>query len=46
MTIEFIPYNKRFLSEMTQTWNDILIDGEAFPGEDLFNTEDFKLMLL
>ncbi len=30
MTIEFIPYNKRFLSEMTQTWNDILIDGEAF----------------
>lgn len=46
MTIEFIPYDKRFLSKMTQTWNDILIDGEAFPGEDLFNTEGFELMLL
>lgn len=46
MVITFKKYDKQYLKEMTNTWNDIIEDGVAFPGEDLYSSENFEKMLM
>lgn len=45
MNITFKNYNQNYLSEMTKTWNDIIEEGVAFPGEELYTPEEFEKML-
>lgn len=46
MEITFIPYDSKYLSKMTEMWNDILEDGLAFPGLDLYADKEFEHYLL
>lgn len=45
MKITFEKYERLYLEEMTQTWNEILEDGVAFPGEEFYSAADFEKML-
>ena len=48
MNIEFRKYQPlpNEIKEMMRMWNDILIDGVAFPGLELYNDESFRDMLI
>lgn len=41
MDITFQPFCEKDLVAMKDIWNDILIDGIAFPGTELYGEEDF-----
>ncbi|GAA5422127.1 GNAT family N-acetyltransferase [Tetragenococcus halophilus] len=38
----FENYQRKYLAQMTKVWNDVLKDGDAFPGEELFTEEEFE----
>lgn len=42
MTITFRNYQDEDIPQMCEIWNDILIDGMAFPGETLFDKVTFS----
>ncbi len=44
--IQFKDYNDKDIELMKDAWNDVLEDGVAFPGLDLFDTSSFKEYLL
>jgi len=44
--IEFKDFNNNDLELMKDAWNDVLEDGIAFPGLDMFDTDSFKDYLL
>ena len=39
---EFVNYTQVNIETLTEIWNDILTDGVAFPGLDLYSNEDFE----
>lgn len=41
----FRAYEKNDVPKMTEIWNAILRDGEAFPGETMLTEKDFEQML-
>lgn len=45
MNITFKAYKKEDIRFLKDIWNDILVDGVAFPGETLFEEEEFEKML-
>ncbi|MFC3748158.1 GNAT family N-acetyltransferase [Paenibacillus sp. GCM10012306] len=45
MNITFQSYKKDDIGLMVDIWNDILVDGVAFPGEDLYTESEFEDML-
>lgn len=42
INITFTNYQPKYLTEMTNIWNDILQEGNAFPGIELFNEVAFE----
>ncbi|KFN92257.1 putative N-acetyltransferase [Tetragenococcus muriaticus PMC-11-5] len=42
----FENYHPKYLAQMTAIWNDILEDGNAFPGEELFTQDAFENYLM
>ena len=42
MAISFSEYKREYLAKMTAVWNDILEDGVAFPGVELYEEADFE----
>lgn len=38
----FEDYQPKYLAKMTRIWNDVLKDGVAFPGEELFTETTFE----
>lgn len=42
MNISYVNYQPDLLAKMTQMWNDILEDGVAFPGLELYTDEEFE----
>lgn len=45
MTITFSNFHDDNLTQMTRMWNHILLDGQAFPGEELYEPDQFKALL-
>lgn len=45
MELTFYTYRKADILEMMDIWNDILEDGVAFPGTELYDLERFEAML-
>lgn len=45
MNITFKAYEKNEIEMLKDIWNDILIDGNAFPGDKLYETSEFENML-
>ncbi|NUU62286.1 GNAT family N-acetyltransferase [Paenibacillus agri] len=45
MHITFRDYKKEDITLLKDIWNDILIDGVAFPGEDHYEEKEFENML-
>ena len=45
MKLQFRPWQKSDLSQMTRMWNDILTDGDAFPGTELYEEGPFGAYL-
>jgi L-amino acid N-acyltransferase YncA len=45
MNITFRAYIKDDLGLMKDIWNDILVDGIAYPGENLYEEKEFEKML-
>mgnify|MGYP000632574826 CR=1 FL=1 len=45
MKLQFRPWQKTDLSQMTRMWNDILTDGDAFPGTELYEEGPFGAYL-
>lgn len=45
MNITFRTYKKEDIELLKDTWNDILADGNAFPGDKLYEKEEFEKML-
>ena len=45
MKLTFYTYRKADILEMMDIWNDILEDGVAFPGTELYDPERFEAML-
>lgn len=45
MDIVFMKYRKEDLQIMKEAWNDILDEGVAFPGLDLYDLDTFQAML-
>lgn len=41
----FENYQPKYLAKMTAIWNDVLTDGIAFPGEELFTENEFEKYL-
>lgn len=46
MNLTFRSYQAQYLSDMVKTWNTVLTDGTAFPGEELYDDASFETMLL
>lgn len=46
MNITFRAYQKNDIPFLKDIWNDILVDGVAFPGEDIYEEQEFQKMLL
>lgn len=46
MTITFRTFQEEDLPKLTQIWNEILLDGVAFPGEILYSEKEFEQLLL
>ena len=44
MELTFYTYRKADILEMMDIWNDILEDGVAFPGTELYDPERFEAM--
>lgn len=42
----FTNYQAEYLAQMASIWNDVLKDGNAFPGEELFTQEAFEKYLM
>ncbi|MBV7391914.1 GNAT family N-acetyltransferase [Enterococcus sp. ALS3] len=42
----FKSYDPKNLSQMTDIWNEVLLAGDAFPGEELYYEIDFHEFLL
>lgn len=45
MNISFRTYKKDELTYLMEIWNDILKDGNAFPGESIYEETGFEKML-
>ena len=45
MEITFRPYAPSDLPWLTALWNDVLADGVAFPGAELYTEPDFAAFL-
>lgn len=45
MKITFENFDQKYLTDMTETWNQVLMEGVAFPGEDLYTPVDFEDLL-
>lgn len=45
MSIIFQTYKKKDISNLKNIWNDILLDGNYFPGENLYEDKEFETML-
>lgn len=45
MNITFRTYNKEDIAILKDIWNEILVDGVAFPGEILYEESAFEKML-
>lgn len=45
MNLSFRNYKSKDIALLKDIWNDILTDGVAFPGENLYDEQDFKKML-
>lgn len=45
MNISFRAYKKDDIGLLKDIWNVILVDGVAFPGENLYEEKDFENML-
>lgn len=45
MNITFRAYKKEKIRFLKDIWKDILADGVAFPGETLYEEEEFEKML-
>ncbi len=45
MEITFRPYGPADIPWLTRVWNDVLEDGVAFPGEELYSEPDFAAFL-
>lgn len=45
MNISFREYQNGDIGLMKDLWNEILVDGVAFPGTDLYEDSDFQKML-
>lgn len=45
MNITFRTYKKEDVELLKDIWNDILMDGNAFPGDKLYEKEKFENML-
>ena len=45
MKLTFYTYRKADILEMMDIWNDILEDGVAFPGTELYDLDRFEAML-
>ncbi|WP_207940557.1 hypothetical protein DOK78_001936 [Enterococcus sp. DIV2402] len=41
MTILFSAYKQEHLKQMTDMWNAVLLDGNAFPGEEYYSKASF-----
>lgn len=41
MTILFSTYTPECLKQMTDMWNAVLLDGDAFPGEEYYSEANF-----
>ena len=45
MEIQFRPWQQADLPQMTRMWNDILADGDAFPGTETYEEAPFGVFL-
>lgn len=45
MTITFSDFHDDNLTQITTMWNHILLEGQAFPGEELYEPDQFKALL-
>lgn len=45
MTITFSDFHDDNLTQITTMWNHILLEGQAFPGEELYKPDQFKTFL-
>ncbi len=45
MNFTFHTYQKEDIELLKDIWNDILVDGNAFPGEKLYEKKEFEEML-
>lgn len=45
MNIEFRTYEEKDIECLKEIWNEIVDDGNAFPGENQLNTKEFEDMI-
>ncbi len=45
MNLTFRTYQKEDIELLKDIWNDILVDGDAFPGEKLYEIKEFEKMM-
>lgn len=46
MKIEYCSYRKDDLSRLKEIWDEVVIEGNAFPQDEVYTTEKFETMLL
>lgn len=45
MNVDFRSYQPQDLDHLLEIWNDILLEGNAFPGDELYQPQDFAQFL-